>query len=127
MKKRVTGLAILTIIFLFTLNMSVQANLSRTVPMAEHTHTKGLQPQSKEQHVNRIAHAGYELGKSGAEYKLPTKFERSEKVFKTSYKKGYQEYKLRKESNLKIANIGAGLLFFVWLCRRFYVARKMIS
>lgn len=127
MEKGINRLAIMIIMFMFAFTFEISAhanpNGSDSITKEEQLYDDGLQLGEK---MNRIALAGYELGKSGAEYKLPTKYQKSKNIFQYYYNKGLKEYKFEKKNHIKIANAGAGLLFLIWLCRRFYVAKKMI-
>ncbi|MGJ7922004.1 YHYH domain-containing protein [Neobacillus sp. LXY-4] len=77
--------------------------------------------------VKKIAEAGFELGREGDEYRVPSNYKTAELIFKHNYELGYKEYEQEKEENTKEASAGAGILGLIWLGRRFYVARKMIS
>lgn len=124
MKKRFSRLVILSIMILFPFNISISA--SPNTPSAN-GNLQLDETEKSNKAINELVEVAYELGKSGKTYKLPPEYSESEQVFKSYYEKGYKEYEKNQKNHVKIANVGAGLLFFAWLCRRFYVARKMIS
>lgn len=124
MKKRFSRLMILTFMLLFSFNISTSAN-SNTPSTNGNLQTDETEKSNKD--INKLVEVAYELGKSGKTYKLPPEYSESEQVFKAHYEKGFNEYEENQKNHEKIVNVGAGMLFFAWLCRRFYVARKMIS
>ncbi|ALC88892.1 hypothetical protein AM500_03060 [Bacillus sp. FJAT-18017] len=77
--------------------------------------------------IKKIEKAGYESGLAGEGYSIQKKHKNAEVIYKHYYKKGLKEFEEQnRETNQQMAG-GLGMIFFGWLARRFYVARKMIS
>jgi hypothetical protein len=76
--------------------------------------------------IEIIKNEGLSLGKLGEAYELPSKFRKSEVIFKHYYDIGYKEFKEQQKEDRRNAVGGVAALGFIWLGRRFYVARKMI-
>ncbi|WHZ02796.1 YHYH domain-containing protein [Neobacillus sp. YX16] len=77
--------------------------------------------------VKQISAAGLALGKAGDSYNLPSKYKSGEVIFQHHYELGLKEYEEQQSDNQKAAVGGVGALAFVWLGRRFYIAKKMIG
>jgi hypothetical protein len=77
--------------------------------------------------VKQISAAGLALGQAGDSYNLPSKYKSGEVIFKHHYELGLKEYEEQQSDNQKAAVGGVGALAFIWLGRRFYVAKKMIG
>lgn len=77
--------------------------------------------------VNEIAEVAFSHGKEGNALDIPSNYKEGEVIFKHYYEVGYKEYENEVDETQKTAAGGIGVAAIVWLGRRMYVAKKMIS
>jgi hypothetical protein len=77
--------------------------------------------------IQQIRAAGFSLGEAGDSYELPSKYKKGEVIYKHHYELGMKKHKEQQSDTQKATVGGFGTLSLIWLGRRFYVAKKMIS
>ncbi|WP_257959022.1 hypothetical protein [Bacillus sp. V3-13] len=77
--------------------------------------------------IVEIQNAGLALGQKGEELVIPAEYRKGELIFKEFYAMGFKEFEEKKTANQTASAGGLGAMVLIWLGRRFYVAKKMIS